>query len=394
MTPLRVLVASHNWPRFPGDPAGAFAASLAAGVEARGIEVHAVVPHAAGAPLAEAAGGVHVHRFRYAPDALERVAYTGRLHSGALRDPVRLAVLPCFLLAFRRALRAHVQALRPDVIHAHWWLPAGWLASRTAVPLVVTCHGSDVRLLESRPVLRPLARRALRRARAVTAVSGYLARILERRAGPLTPPPAVQPMPVDLARFAAGAATAKVEPPRILYAGNLLASKGVDVLVRAVGRLHREGVPCRLRILGEGPEREPLEALAASEGIAPLVSWSGFLPQDRMPAEYGAATVTVLPTRGQAEGLGLVLVEALVAGSAVVGSPAGGIPEVVADGETGLLFRDGDHGHLATQLGRLLGDPALRGRLTATGAARMRARHEPAGVAEAFLGIYRDAARR
>lgn len=394
MRPLRVLVASHNWPRFPGDPAGAFAASLATGVAARGAEIHAVVPHAPGTAREETAAGVRLHRFRYAPDALERVAYTGRLHSGALQDPLRLATLPFFLIAFRRALAVQVRAFRPEVIHAHWWLPAGWLASRAGVPLVVTCHGSDVRLLESRPSLRPFARRALRRARAVTAVSGHLARILERRAGPLASPPVVQPMPVEVERFAAGAATPKADPPTILYAGNLLASKGVDVLVRAVARLDRDGVPCRLRVLGEGPELGALQALAAREGIESLVTWSSFLPQDRMPAEYGAATVTVLPTRGNAEGLGLVLVEALLAGSAVVGSPAGGIPEVVVDEETGLLFRDGDDAHLADQLRRLLADGDLCRRLTASGAARVRERHDPDRVADAFLALYRDAAGR
>ena len=61
-----------------------------------------------------------------------------------------------------------------------------------------------------------------------------------------------------------------------------------------------------------------------------------------MPAEYGAATVTVLPSRGHAEGLGLTLVEALLAGSAVVGTAAGGIPEVVIHERTGLVARDGD----------------------------------------------------
>jgi glycosyltransferase involved in cell wall biosynthesis len=107
-----------------------------------------------------------------------------------------------------------------------------------------------------------------------------------------------------------------------------------------------------------------------------------------MPAEYGASTVTVLPSRGQAEGLGLTLVEALLAGSAVVATPAGGIPEVVQDGETGLLARDGDPEDLADKIARLLDDPALRDRLIATGSARVRETYSAAATARRFLALY------
>jgi glycosyltransferase involved in cell wall biosynthesis len=143
-----------------------------------------------------------------------------------------------------------------------------------------------------------------------------------------------------------------------------------------------------LKILGEGPARPDLERLARELGVDDRVDWSDFVPQDRMPAEYGASTVTVLPTRGQAEGLGLVLVEALLAGSAVVGTPAGGIPEVVQDGTTGLLARDGDPDDLANKIRRLLGDPGLRNRLSATGRARAMETYSSAAAARRFLDLY------
>jgi glycosyltransferase involved in cell wall biosynthesis len=203
----------------------------------------------------------------------------------------------------------------------------------------------------------------------------------------------VTPMPVDIDRFGAAFKTPRVVPPRILYAGNLVVGKGVDVLLRAVAELRQRSGPFRLKILGEGPELPPLRALAAELGITADVDWSPFVPQDRMPAEYGAATITVLPSRGQAEGLGLTLVEALLAGSAVVGTPAGGIPEVIADEKTGLLARDGDAGHLAAQIERLLRDGELRRRLTAEGASRMRETYAPAAAAERFFEIYRDVGR-
>jgi glycosyltransferase involved in cell wall biosynthesis len=201
-------------------------------------------------------------------------------------------------------------------------------------------------------------------------------------------------MPVDLDLFARGRSTSKASPPRILYAGNLVPSKGVDLLISALGRLRARGVAARLRILGEGPAEADLRALARREAVDDLVEWSRFVPQDAMTAEYGAATVTALPTRGRAEGLGLSLVEALLAGSAVVGSRVGGIPEVVQDGETGLLFGDGDVEGLAGALARLIQDHALRDRLSAEGLRRVKDRYAPDSAARRFLDLYDDIAGR
>jgi glycosyltransferase involved in cell wall biosynthesis len=107
-----------------------------------------------------------------------------------------------------------------------------------------------------------------------------------------------------------------------------------------------------------------------------------------MAAEYGASTVTVLPTRGHAEGLGLTLVEALLAGSAVVGTAAGGIPEVVVHEQTGLIARDGDPIDLASQIQRLLTDAPLRERLTRTGKQHVLKTYAPEAAIDRFLEIY------
>src|SRR4051812_26187102 len=85
--PLRILTLTHNYPRFPGDPAGSFVARIAEGVADRGCEVAVLAPHAAGAPVHERVNGVAVHRFRYAPEPLERIAYSGGLHQTALTSP-------------------------------------------------------------------------------------------------------------------------------------------------------------------------------------------------------------------------------------------------------------------------------------------------------------------
>jgi glycosyltransferase involved in cell wall biosynthesis len=389
---MRILVAAHNYPRFPGDPAGTYVRRLALGLQGRGHQLSIVAPHVPGTAERETEQGMQVARFRYAPESLERIGYRGDARVGRLLLAPAALALPSYLLAFRRALRRQISTFKPDVLHAHWWLPAGWLAAQSRTPLVVTSHGSDVRLLERSRLLLWMAKGVARRAARWTAVSRFLARDLQSRLG-LASEVEVTAMPVDTGLFESGRSASKASPPRILYAGNLVPAKGVDGLISALARLRDRGIDCRLRILGQGPAKESLEDLVRRLRLTDRVTISPFVSQAEMPAEYGAATITVLPSRGQAEGLGLTLVEALLAGSAVIGTPAGGIPEVIEDGVTGLLTPDGDADALAQRLTLLLQDHALRARLTAQGSERVRKIYSLDAAVDRFLALFDAAVR-
>jgi glycosyltransferase involved in cell wall biosynthesis len=388
---MRILVAAHNYPRFEGDPAGTYVRRLALGLQGRGHQVAVVVPHVPATPEHENEAGVVVERFRYAPESFERIGYRGEARLGRILFAPAALALPSYLLAFRRAIRRQVLAFRPDVIHAHWWFPAGWLAAGCKVPLIVTSHGSDVRLLERSSLFVRMAKGVARQTGRWTTASRFLAGDVERRLELPAGAVEVTPMPVDTDLFETGRATPKANPPRVLYAGNLLPSKGVDVLIGAVSLLRDRGIACTLRILGDGPAKAELSARIDALRLSGIAAIAPFVPQSQMPAEYGAAAVTVLPTRGQAEGLGLTLVEALLAGSAVVGTPAGGIPEVVEDGVTGLIAPDGDATALADRLTMLLQDESLRQRLTIQGFDRVRQTYSLDAAVDRFLSIF-DAA--
>jgi glycosyltransferase involved in cell wall biosynthesis len=384
---MRILTITHNYPRWDGDRAGAFVARLAAETVELGHSVRVVAPHAPAAAMRETQHGVEIVRARYGPDALERVGYTG-----ALREPMRATrlapvMLPPFLARLWSVALREARDFRPDVVHAHWWMPSGWIASRIGVPYIVTCHGTDVRMLES-PLWRALAAPVFRRASAVTTASEFLARDVARVFPGVAARTSVTSMPMDLEMFEQGAREEKASPPRVLFAGNLIASKGVDVLIEAIALLRGRGVRCQLRIIGTGPEEARLRALATQRALGESVTWSPFVLQHALPQELGAATVTVLASRGQAEGLGLVLAEALMAGSAVVGTAAGGIPEVVVNEETGLIAKDGDAADLARQIERLLTDSALCERTVANGRARVCAQHAPVAAARRVAALY------
>jgi glycosyltransferase involved in cell wall biosynthesis len=386
--PLRILTITHNYPRFLGDPAGAFVQRIAAGAAARGHQVEVLAPHAPGTATVEDNAGVRLHRFRYGPEPLERVAYTGGLHQTTLLSPLAGLGFPGFLLGFALAVRRAVTRFKPDLIHAHWWFPSGWFASREQVPYLITCHGSDVRLLDRGSLIRRAGRGVFQKAATITAASNFLATDLARLLPRTIPHPAVTPMPIDVGRFLEGAVSKKANPPRILYAGNLVASKGVDVLLRAAAELKGRMVNFEVKILGQGSALNSLKTLARELGIGGQLIWSPFVTQTLMPREYGSSTVTVLPSQGQAEGLGLTLVEALLAGCAVVGTPAGGIPEVVLHEHTGLIAKAGDPVDLADQLQRMLSDTALRERLTTAGKELALRTHSPEPTIARLLDIY------
>ena len=174
----------------------------------------------------------------------------------------------------------------------------------------------------------------------------------------------------DLARFPFRPRAVPSSPPRILAAGRLVPKKGFDVLLRALALL-RERREVRCEIVGDGPQRGDLQALAGRLGIDRMVSLPGWASYEDMPALYHGADVLAVPSvrapDGDVDGLPNVAVEALACGTPVVAGAISGIPEAVRPGETGLLVPPGDAAALADALEQALTDEALRTRVAEGG---------------------------
>jgi glycosyltransferase involved in cell wall biosynthesis len=173
---------------------------------------------------------------------------------------------------------------------------------------------------------------------------------------------------LDLARFPARTAEPPDDPFVVGYAGRLLPAKGIDDLLAALPRLPER---VTITLLGSGPERSALGALAARLGVANRVRFVDAVPSERVAQELGRFHALVLPSRTTPrwkEQFGRVIVEAMSVGVPVVGSDSGAIPEVI--GEAGLLFPEGEASALAERLGRLAGDPELRRALAVRGQVR------------------------
>jgi glycosyltransferase involved in cell wall biosynthesis len=413
---MRVVLLTHVFPRAADDPLGAFLLHLIHGLGAR-VAVRVVAPHAAGLALQEEIEGVPVTRFRYAPDADETLAYTGRMHDMARGIGGKVAFAQ-FVRAYLRAGQEAVRGFRPDVVHAHWWLPGGLVGAlisrRTAAPLVVTTHGTDVELLRKTRGATPLARFAFGQARAITCGSEYLRAQLVSLGVANAARVRVIPMPVSTAfvegetdgrrqtadrrrQTAAGgrqeagsgqpsAVGGRPSAFRILTVARLSPQKGIDTLLDAVGLVHARGHAVRLTIIGDGDQRAPLQAKAQEMGLAPLVTFTGMLPQSELPGRYAECDVFVLPS--VREGMGLVLAEALLCGAPIIATASGGVTDIVRDGETGLLFPERDASALAAAIERYVREPSYAARLAARGRAWVLDRFAPERVGDQFLHVY------
>jgi glycosyltransferase involved in cell wall biosynthesis len=381
----RVVFVAHNFPRHDGDAAGGFLLDLAHALTQAGITVHVVAPHAPGLPARHRVGGIDVLRVRYAADARETLAYTGTMAEQVTGSPAAAWAMVGMLRALGRATRALVREVGADIVHAHWWFPSalavGGTARAAGVPLVVTSHGSDVRLARG-GIARRLARHALRDAAAVTTVSRWLGDALQ----PLAPVPvSIAPMPADTTLFHEDS-TVRRDPRRILFVGRLNAQKAPMLLVEALAALPRDTT---LELVGEGTLREALVARAASLGVAERVTFAGTVPRADLPARMRTAAVVAVPSRD--EGFGLVAAEALLCGTPVVASDQGGLRDIVRDGQTGVAVHAAEPAAWASALRGILDDPARASALADHGRRAMLALVAPEAVAARHVAIYADA---
>lgn len=152
---------------------------------------------------------------------------------------------------------------------------------------------------------------------------------------------------------------------RILFVGRLAAVKGVPLLVKAFAALHQRHPDAVLTLVGDGPERGRIEALAAELGCAAALRFTGYLSQQEVAQELDRADIFALPSF--AEGVPVVLMEAMASRLPVLATRIAGIPELVRDGVNGLLVPPGDSEALSEALDRLLSDPALCARMGQAG---------------------------
>jgi len=324
------------------------------------------------------------------PEVQDRFEVAVACPQGALSAALERASIPVlpvegadisFSVAALRSLYRNVRAWRPRIVHTH-----GSLAGRVAGVLagarvVYTKHGlaaaseQAIQVRSPGALLKRMAVKGL--AHRIVAVSEAIRRELEA-AGADPQRLRVIPGGVPLADYKVTPLPAGV----IGAVGRLSFEKGFDLLVEAMAQV--EGA--RLILGGDGPQATALASQVRVRGLTDRVELTGFVPD--IPAFLERIGLFVLPSRS--EGLGLVLVEAMAAGRPVVAARVGGIPEVVVDGETGILVEPESPDALAAAIRRVLADPVLAGRMGQAGRRRAEVLFSASRMAAQTVSLYQE----
>lgn len=392
--PVKVLLLTHNYPRRRDDYAGVFLALLARRLTALNIQPIVVAPHDAEVPEREETDGIRIYRFRYAADPEQQtLAYRGNMHEQVLGSPLGPFRLQAFLRGFERLTREVIEREQIDIIAGHWLIPTGVVMKRlravTNIPMILSSHGTDIRLLAKfgRPLyryFRPLTRRLSR----WTVVSSFLREELVKLDPACEGLIEVLPLPHNEKVFFREA-DVKREDNLVVAVTRFTDQKRVDILIRAFHWVTREERSARLEIYGSGPLDARIRALVAELGLERQVIINEPVSQERLREIYNRAAVVVL--NSFREGFGLALSEAMLCGTAVIGTASGGICDIIEDKKRGLLVELDNINQLAEAILTLLKNTVYRDRLAEHGYRFARSTYASGPLAARYADIVRKA---
>ena len=422
---MKVLVIGSVYPRFQEDAEVPWLRTSVAHLKKAGIEIQVLAPAYKGLKSHDI-DGTHVNRFRYAPANWEILTHEEGAPSKMASKPwLQLLAIPYIINGFFQCIRI-CRKWRPDVIHAHWPFPHAYIALGAAklfrIPLVLNFHGAELLLIRKKKWVKPLLKFAIGQAQAIFANSSFTAGKIkalrnvdvewspygttletrdERREtkdernvilNEVKDPVAITPHPVN-SKF------------KILFVGRHIERKGICYLIEAAKYLPRDKF--EIRIVGVGDLTEQLKAQAeamqsvilnesegSSQGNQPAdIIFTGKLSPEDLANEYKTANVFVLPAivdhKGDTEGLGVVLIEAMELGLPIVASNVGGIPDVVVDGKSGILVPEKDPVALAEAFKRLEADATLIQKLLAGARKRIEECFTWDGIIERQIEVYK-----
>lgn len=383
---VRVCIAATTFPRWKGDGEGAFVWGLAHALVEQGAEVRVVGLHSPGAATHEVIDGVEVQRPRYWwPERQESLRRGGGGLPVTLREyPFARMQFPGFLAVYSRAVAQAASTC--DVLHAQWTLSGAvglmtrWRHQR---PIVVTVQGSDVYQIPKLPLGRGFTRWVLDNCQHVTALSTSLQEAAAA-VGIQRERIEVIPNGVDVGALDAPAPYREREPV-LLFVGYLIERKGVRYLLEAAPAILAQHPDLRIVLIGKGPEEQRLREQAEALGIAGSVSFVGFLAHAEVIEWMQRSLLLVLPS--VEEGQGAVLLEALAAGTPVVGSNVDGIAEVITP-QVGRLFPVADAAALAAQVSDLLATPECWQKASDAARSLALATYDWRVLAQRYLALY------
>jgi len=398
---MKILAIGTTFPRWPNDTEPSFVYELSQLLAEQGIEVIALVPHHKGAKKFERMGKVKIIRFPYFFSRWEKLCYDGGIFPNVkkywyAKFLIPLLVASELVYAYRIAKKEKV-----DALHAHWIVPQGFVAAivkkLTGIPYIVTAHAGDIFPLRNK-IMRWTAKVALKNCFHCTANSNATKKAVESVARIRNI--SVIPMGVDLKAFSAAKRSGELRKKLgingefILTVGRMAEKKGFRYLIEAMLEVLKKLPKAKLVLVGDGPQRKQLEQQAQALNLKNNVIFAGKMTHKEIARWYASADVFVLPSiitdKGDTEGLGIALLEAAGAGTPIIGSNVGGIPDIIKHGKTGLLVPQKNPEELANAITKILTEKKLGISLSKNASQLVKEQFAWALVADKFAKLFNN----
>jgi glycosyltransferase involved in cell wall biosynthesis len=334
--------------------------------------------------------GCKVKRFRYFLAPWETLTHDegapNKIHK------FHYKVITCFYIFFGilGLIRLHRKE-KFDVLHVHWPFPHGLFGIAASwfhkTKIVLSFYAADLLLVKRYPFVKRFLVYFIRHADQVIGISTFTTGLVRE----------MHDRPVHIIPYGATVAprntnTAITRPYHILSVGRVIERKGFEYLIKAMPDICKQWPDAHLTIAGGGPLRDSLVELSKSLGVQEKVALPGKVPQETLEKYFEECAVFVLPSivdsKGDTEGLGVVLIEAMTYFKPVIGTDIGGIVDIIIHNETGILVPQRDPGAIEKAVNRILSEPALVKKLTEKGCEHVQKNFSWPSVIDRFKHVY------
>ena len=317
----KLLVFTSTFPRWKDDPKPSFIYDLSMRLTKQ-FNVFVLSPHFPGAKIHEQFDNLQVFRFKYFITRFQTLTDIGGILSALSHNKLNYMLIPFLIMAELWNLMKFSIRLKPDLIHAHWLIPQGFISylnyKLLKIPYIITVHGSDAVKLERLSFLKKLS---LSKAKKITAVSDELKRIILNKIDSRLNIEVI-PMGVDTRIFKPRAKKRSIlekyniNYPFLLFVGRIAPEKGIEYLIEAMPTILKQYSETKLLIIGSGNHRKQLEDLSNKKRLQESVIFVDPISNKELPAYYATADVFVSPSLS--EGSPVTYIEALACGTSIV----------------------------------------------------------------------------
>ena len=353
-----ILVISSVYPTTSDGNHGAFIRETVLQLRSLGIRFTVFAPAYEGSQTHNL-DDIEVYRFRYFFKRFENLVRDGA-PTKLQKQPLYILVALLYILLGTWQLFWLCKKQKPDLIHVNWPFPHGLMAYPVSkllgIPMLFSFHGAELLLAKKFSFVGSILRWQIPMAKGVTANSSFTQALIQKLySGDVSVIPyglTIEPKTPCVRNLE--------EDTKLLFVGRLDERKGLRYLLEALPLVLRK-YPVRLRIVGKGILEDDIKQQCQELKLDEIIDFLGFVSKEELANEYASCNIFVLPaivdSKGDTEGLGIVMIEALAHEKPVIASAVGGIVDVIQSGVTGLLVNEKDPEALSQSIIELIADP-------------------------------------